>query len=407
MLKERKQNKFLLKLQQLGRIYRLIEQFEEISRMDLSKLSRLAPATITTLTRQLINERLIIEKAVRNTEYRGRPAIGLCVSPFYWQSLCAVLSENRFDIFLCELNGTPIAERSFPLCTEEFAQLGSILIEYLEIFLQETKLDPNKIITFSIAVTGILDEKQHYVYQLGNRQLTLDLKALFNPYFKMPIMVTDYFQTWLFAESSVGSVIGCDNVLFLQLDERVNLSVLSQGDVLRCNKHPIMKIDKLITPHLHSMQSQIGHSLPEIERYQIINQLTHKAIYQFIDLAYPNHQQENSIEKIHFLCEKAQYKDPKAIEIIHHIADVTAYHLSCLVNMFASKKVMLNTYLLAAKDIFLPYLSQRLAFYHCDVDVVISRYKWNSPEVLTAAIKQGIYEGSLIGDLLKNKEKLC
>lgn len=69
-------------------------------------------------------------------------------------------------IFLCELNGTPIAERSFPLRTEEFAQLGSILIEYLEIFLQETKLDPNKIITFSIAVTGILDEKQHYVYQL-------------------------------------------------------------------------------------------------------------------------------------------------------------------------------------------------------------------------------------------------
>lgn len=407
MIKERKQDKFLLKLQQLGKVYRLIEQFEEISRIDLSKLSRLAPATITTLTRRLINERLIIEKAVRNTEHRGRPAIGLCVSPFYWQSLCAVLSEDRFDIFLCELDGTPIAEYSFPLRIEEFAQLDRVLISYVEAFLEKTKLEPYKVITFSIAVTGMLDDEQRYVYQLGNRQLTLDLKALFNPYFKMPIMVTDYFQTWLFAESSVGSVIGCDHVLFLQLDERVNLSVLSQGDVLRCNKQPKMNIDKFITPLLNPIQSQLGHSLPEIERYQIINQLTHKAIYQLIDLAYPDNQRKNSIEKIHFLCEQALCKDSKAIDLIHHIADVTAYHLMCLVNMFASKKVMLNTYLLAAKDVFLPRLNQRLALYHCNVEVVTSRYKWNSPEVLTAAIKQGIYDGSLLGDLFKNKEKLC
>ncbi|MCW9698086.1 MULTISPECIES: ROK family protein [unclassified Avibacterium] len=407
MIKERKQDKYVLKLQQLGKVYRLIEQFEEISRIDLSKLSHLAPATITSLTRQLINERLIIEKAVRNTENRGRPAIGLCVSPFFWQSLCAVLSEDRFDIFLCELDGTPLAEHSFPLRSEEFAQLDRVLVGYVQAFLEKTKLEPYKVITFSIAVTGELDNEERYVYHLGNRQLTLDLKALFHPYFKMPVMVTDYFQTWLFAESSVGSVIGCDHVLFLQLDERVNLSVLSQGDVLRCNKQPKMNIDKLITPTFNPIQHQLNPHLPETERHQIINQLTHQAIYKLIDLAYPDNQQVNNIEKIHFLCKKAQGNEAKAIDIIHHIADLTAYHLMCLVNMFSSKKVMLNTCLLSAKEIFLARLNQRLSLYHCNVEVVTSRYKWNSPEVLTAAIKQGIYDGSLLGDLLKNKEKLC
>lgn len=82
MAKVRKEDKLPLKLKQLGKIYQLIEQFEEISRIDLSKLSRLAPATITALTRQLIDEKLIIERAVQNTESRGRPAVGLCVSPF-------------------------------------------------------------------------------------------------------------------------------------------------------------------------------------------------------------------------------------------------------------------------------------------------------------------------------------
>lgn len=56
MPKIRKEDKLPLRLTQLGKIYRLVEQFEEISRIDLSKLSRLAPATITALTRELIKE---------------------------------------------------------------------------------------------------------------------------------------------------------------------------------------------------------------------------------------------------------------------------------------------------------------------------------------------------------------
>lgn len=407
MIREIKKDKHLLKLQQLGKIYRLIEQFEEISRIDLSKLSRLAPATITSLTRQLIQERLIIEKAVRNTENRGRPAIGLCVSPFYWQSLCAVLSEDKFDLFLCELNGTPLAEYSFPLTPDSFAQLDQVLVECMNIFSEKTQLESYKIISFSIAVTGMLDSEQRYLYQLGNRQLSLDLKRLFKPYFKTPVMVTDYFQTWILAESSVGSVISCDHVLFLQLDERVNLSVLAQGDMLQCNRRSQMNIDKLITPKLNPIQDQLNSQLPDIERYQIINQLTHKAIYKLIDLAYPDNRLSNNIEKIHFLCERAKEKENKAIDIIHHIADLIAYHLACLVTMFCSKKVMLNSCLLEAKEIFLPRLNQQLSLYHCNVEVVTSLYKWNSPEVLTAAIKQAIYDGSLLGNLLKNKEKLC
>lgn len=56
MAKVRKEDKLPLRMKQLGKIYRLIEQFEEISRIDLSKLSQLAPATITSLTRELIEK---------------------------------------------------------------------------------------------------------------------------------------------------------------------------------------------------------------------------------------------------------------------------------------------------------------------------------------------------------------
>ncbi|MDQ6569451.1 MAG: ROK family protein, partial [Haemophilus parahaemolyticus] len=44
------------KIQNIGNIYRLTEQFELISRTDLAKLSGLAPASITNITKQLIDK---------------------------------------------------------------------------------------------------------------------------------------------------------------------------------------------------------------------------------------------------------------------------------------------------------------------------------------------------------------
>ncbi|MCW9709688.1 ROK family protein [Avibacterium sp. 21-586] len=399
MARERKKDKSFVKEQQLGKVYQLIEQFEEISRIDLSKLSRLAPATITSLTRKLIDQKLIMEKAVRNTEHRGRPAIGLCVSPFYWQSLCAILTEDRFDMFLCELDGTLIAEQSFHLTLENIANLSTALIDCVECFIRESNCQTERIITFSVAVIGELNEQMEYCYLLGNRILHIDLKRLFQAHFHLPVVITDYFETWLFAESSVGSVIGCENVLFLQLNDRVNLSVLSEGDVFLCNQQAKINVDKLIAPQLCSLQNKLNPRLSEIERYQIINQITNKAIYQLIDLLYPDNQCNDNNEKIRFLCRKIDLQESNALAILHLVTDVTAYLILCLVDMFSPKKVMLDCSLLLAKAHFLSRLNERLSFFHCNVEIVTSRYQWNSPEVLTAAIKQRLYDGSLLEHL--------
>lgn len=67
----------------LGKIYHLIEQFELISRTDLAKLSGLAPASVTNLTKILIDNHFILERTVQTTLSRGRPSVGLAVSNFF------------------------------------------------------------------------------------------------------------------------------------------------------------------------------------------------------------------------------------------------------------------------------------------------------------------------------------
>lgn len=60
-----------------GRVYKLIDQKGPISRIDLSKESELAPASITKITRELIDAHLIHETTVQEAISRGRPAVGL------------------------------------------------------------------------------------------------------------------------------------------------------------------------------------------------------------------------------------------------------------------------------------------------------------------------------------------
>ena len=140
-------------LQHLGSIYRLIEQFELISRIDLSKISGFAPASITNLTRELINSHFVIERAVQNTIVRGRPAVGICLSPFYWQYLALTLSEKSLDISLCELNGKQIQQQLFPLDKEQ--PLETFIIETIQVFLKHHSKATNHILACSLFPTFI------------------------------------------------------------------------------------------------------------------------------------------------------------------------------------------------------------------------------------------------------------
>lgn len=396
-----KEEKTPSRLIQLGSIYRLIEQFEEISRIELSKLSGFAPATITSLTRDLIEKHLIMEKTVRNTDNRGRPAIALCVSPIYWQSLCATLMEDRFEITLSELNGVIVKQKIFPLSTNKLSTLDEFLVSSIEQFLNKTK-ELSNLITFSVTVGGELDKDGNLI-KLGSQRFNqLNLRTLFLPYFDVPILISEYFKTWLLAESTLGNAINCDDALFIQLDDEVNFNVLSEGNILFNREHERININHLVVPRLNELQALINRDLPEVERYQVQHQITHRAIIQLIDLLYPNNHFSTNAEKIKFLCRNIIQQEKTALRILDHLTDCLAYILMNLLHIFSAEKIMLNSSMLIVKDVLLEELNQKLTTYfsHGKVaEVVMGKYEWNSPVVAAAAIKQGIYDGTLLTNL--------
>lgn len=62
-----------------GAVYRLIDQLGPISRIDLSRMAQLAPASITKIVREMLEAHPVQELEIKEGGNRGRPAVGLVV----------------------------------------------------------------------------------------------------------------------------------------------------------------------------------------------------------------------------------------------------------------------------------------------------------------------------------------
>ncbi|VEG83537.1 transcriptional repressor of carbohydrate metabolism; PTS operon [[Haemophilus] ducreyi] len=220
--------------------------------------------------------------------------------------------------------------------------------------------------------------------------------------FSCPILLNEHFQLWLLTESILGSLISNNNVIFLQLDERVNLSVLLRGTLL--HQQSKMNVDKMLMPRFSELSDLAApQNSDDIPRYQLNNQITFPAIYRLIDQYLPNTLQHYQ-QKMDLLCEKINHHHPAALAILDHITDNLAYLLMNLINIFSSSKIMLSSPLLSVKKALFEQLKLKLnkilRIEHLNIDLVTSQYEWNSPLIACSAIKQGIYQGNLIKNII-------
>lgn len=381
----------------LGAIFRLIEQFELISRTELAKLSGLAPATITNFTKLLIDNQFILEQTTQQSVSRGRPAVGLAISPLYWKQLSIVISENQLIISLSELNDSLIAQQQYPLDLFQLNQpLASWINQQIQAFKQHYLIEKQQLLAVSVSVNGRIDPSKTEIIQLGSQPLNCPIIASLAPTFDCPVFLSEHFQLWLLTESTKGCLIRHHNAIFLELNEQIRLSVLIKGELL--HKRAKMSIDKMLMPPFSELSEQIHPELPPIERYQLHNQISLGAILILIDRYLPNTLTTRG-EKIEFFCEQVIQQNSKAILILNHLSQNLAYMLMNLTNLFAVEKIMFNSPFLPIKALLFEqiatHLQQHLLGEDRIIDLVESQYQPQNVLIPNMAIKQQIYAGTL------------
>ena len=86
-----------------GAVYRLIDQLGPVSRIDLSRLAQLAPASITKIVREML-EAHCARAGNQRSGNRGRPAVGLVVETEAWHYLSLRISRGEIFLALRDLS---------------------------------------------------------------------------------------------------------------------------------------------------------------------------------------------------------------------------------------------------------------------------------------------------------------
>ena len=129
-------------------------------RVNLGTLTGLSPATITSITTQLLQEGILVEIDEANNKpdagRRGRPAVSLALNPAAANILILKMSIDAFELALADYTGHVMARHTKSLSTFKMAadDVGPTAARVILDFLSVKGVHPGKIAKLGIAVQG-------------------------------------------------------------------------------------------------------------------------------------------------------------------------------------------------------------------------------------------------------------
>lgn len=385
-----------------GIVYRLIDQYGPISRIALSKQSQLAPASITKITRELIEAHLVKEIEFPVLGLRGRPAIGLVIESEGWQFLSIRIEKYSVNLSLKEINTQTIVEHDYPFNVRGNDEFSITLACLINQFFATYSAQLERVTAISIILDGILEPNLGVIYKLPHYDihnlslgsyLTLQtgLPTYIQPYVNA-LALTDYFS--LHAKRTA------KNIIYLQIDDVLSVEIINNGIVL--DSHTRRAI------HFGHVQSNNGGDLcycggigcleTAISIPSILKQVT-----ELLNL-YPSSFLSNCIVTIENICIGIDERDPLCLHVLNDIVKLLSKQLCLLINTFGTELILINSPLNNAAKAFHTLLhhyciKQSIPLY-CG-DLLIEKSAITKKESETALIQQALYDGSLLLQLLQ------
>ncbi|MBC8950749.1 ROK family protein [Xenorhabdus sp. TS4] len=381
----------------IGLVYRLIDQYGPISRIALSKKAQLAPASITKITRELIDAHLVKETEFPDLGFRGRPAVGLKVDSKGWQFLCIRIDEGRIVIGLRDLSGNLVVEKQSTFSVSlNYSFLDCIVNEIDNFFLcHQSALE--RLTAISITINAIVDPVNGVIHSSPYYDIhDLPLGKFLHQRTGLPIFLQHGIAAWTIAESLYGAGKNYQNLIQIVIDDNVGAGIMTAGQMLHAGNHSVVEIGHIqIEPNgEHCYCGNIGC----LETVVGIK----KILYKF----HSQTEKQSDALTIDSLCQAAIDGDPRVTEIICDAGERIGRIMAIMVNIFNPERILIGSPLNSVKHILYPAIQQQivqrsLPGYSQQVDIVATQFDNTGTLPAAALIKQALYNGELLLELMQ------
>ncbi|MEZ9551016.1 ROK family protein [Vibrio breoganii] len=381
-----------------GKVYQLIDQFGPISRIDLSKLSALAPASITKITRELIDAHLIHETVVQEATSRGRPAVGLQTNNEGWQFLSLRLGRGYLTIALHELGGEVITEKYIDIEERHQDEMLERLLSEITQFFEDKGAVLERMTSIAITLPGLVHSESGLVLQMPHFDVKyLELGPALYKATGLPVFIANDTRAWALAEKLFGNSQQNKNSVLISIHNGIGAGIILEDKVLQGRLGNVGELGHIqVDPNGYPCHCGNRGCLETVASSHALLRQAQEAIAAG---------DETSLElatlSVINICMAANNGDEVALKIIKQLAKRLGMAVSLVVNMFNPEKVLIGGDINVAKGIILLEIErcvqeQSLPIYRQDLEIVPSRFIKNATMPGAALIKQALYDGVLL-----------
>ncbi|KGK20300.1 DNA-binding transcriptional regulator NagC [Vibrio navarrensis] len=383
-------------------VYRLIDQQGPISRIQVADVSQLAPASVTKITRQLL-ERGLIKEVAQQASTGGRRAISLTTEVKPSHSVAVRLGRDYVQFCLYDLGGTELAKDQHDLRYKNQSDLIEGLIALLKDFINSCRDRIDQLIAIGITLPGLVNPTTGVVEYMPNTDIdNLALGEIVREKFGIECFVGNDVRGMALAEHYFGASQDCQDSILVSVHRGTGSGIIVNGQVFLGFNRNVGEIGHIQIDPLGE-QCQCGNfgCLETVAANPAIVQRVKKLLAQ----GYESSLSELEQITIQDVCTHALQGDELAKQSLVRVGNQLGKAIAITVNLFNPQKIVIAGDITAAQEILFPAIqrnveNQSLKTFHSGLPIVASLIDKQPTMGAFAMIKRAMLNGVLLQKLL-------
>ncbi len=384
-------------------VYRLIDQQGPISRIQIAELSQLAPASVTKITRQLL-ERGLIREVDQQASTGGRRAISIITETRHFHTLAVRLGRHDATLTLYDMSGKALGEEHSPLPQRTQETLENALCEAIAAFIERYQRKMRELIAIAVILPGLVDPDKGVVrymphISVDNWRLVDTLQLRFN----VTSFVGHDIRSLALAEHYFGATRDCDDSIVVRLHRGTGAGILVNGQIFLGSNGNVGEIGHIQVDPLGERChcGNFGCLETIAANAAIENRVRH-----LLTQGYPSKLTLDDYS-ISAICKAANRGDPLATEVIENVGRYLGKAIAIAINLFNPQKVVIAGEITEAQKVLLPAIqacitTQVLKDFRKNLPVVTSELNHRSSIGAFALAKRAMLNGVLLQRLLES-----
>ena len=326
----------LMKQLNVSAVLKVIKDNGSLSRADIAKLTELTPASVTNITKLLIEDEYLIESKIGQSS-GGRPPIILELNPNARYVIGVCIGVGSIDVVITNLSAQIIIKESIEINEERYNYdvVFKKLIKLINEVIENSEIEREKLLGVGVALHGIVNAKTGIsIYSPYYGWKNENIKEKLENELGLDVYVDNDVRAMALGESWFGITKDIANFVTLNISNGIGAGII-------INNKPYYGVD--------FSAGEIGHIVVEadgdkcncgnygcLETVSSNNNITKKAIKLIKQGAKTTlNKDDNDINKltIRDICDAAKNGDELSITIIKESARYIGIGITNLINI--------------------------------------------------------------------------